>query len=66
MLSGVVDVLPSSFLVSEPLQKSPNCGTDYNGNQVIHFTAALKENKFTPAIDTLNKSWAVRVVSVFK
>jgi len=50
----------SSYLVRETLQKSPNCGTDYNGKQAIHFTAELKENKFTPAaFNTLSKSCAV-------
>lgn len=52
--------------MSERLQKSPSCGADYNGKQVIHFTGVLKEKKNTSSIDTLSKSWVVHVVSVFK
>lgn len=52
-----------SYSVREPPQKCLNCGTDYNGKQVIHFTAALNENKFTPAaINTLGKSRAVHML----
>lgn len=56
LLSGIIDVLPeSSYLVREPLQKSPNCGTDYNGKQAVNFMAVLTETKFTPAaINTLS------------
>lgn len=53
----------SCYLVREPLQKIPNCGTDYSGKQAIRFTAALKEKKFTPAaISTLSKSCAVHML----
>lgn len=67
LLSVLVDILPEcSYLVREPLQKSSNCGTDYNGKQVVHFMAVLKETKFTSAaINTLSKSCAVHVY-IFK